>query len=353
MTSLGLRTTATTATPAAPGEEAGRSFAQEAHLNAVRLARFDIVLTAPGLALAGFLVLLAWWVELRPLAPVFLPLLVAGVRTWRAVRDWNRMRRSDPAAAIERDALEQAQARALREDLEQHLAATTPVGTYLLVIALVTVAVMEVFTGGARHATFAAGLVKTAARAGEWWRLITGPFLHADIGHLIMNAAVLIALGRMIEAYDRPLRLPLVYLASGLAGSVGSMLMLVNPSIGSSGAILGLAGYVLVVAGRAFGVPGLFRKKMLALLGSTALIGAAAFFRIDNGAHLGGVIGGAVVGLLTLPERRLAAASGQSVAGQRDLVTRWSGVLDRAGWLAWAALLSGALFTVLRLWSIE
>ncbi len=108
--------------------------------------------------------------------------------------------------------------------------------------------------------------------------LVTATFVHADFGHLLGNIVVLLVLGRMIEAYDRPLRLPLVYLASALAGGAGSMIAWDRASIGASGAVLGLAGYTLVIAGRAFGVPQLLRKRMWALLGCTALIGAAAFF---------------------------------------------------------------------------
>jgi len=350
MMSLGLRTEGTAG---APGQGGGRSFAEEAHLNAISLARFDIVLTLPALALAGGLVLAAAWVELRPLAPIFLPLAVAAVRTWGAIRQWQRVRRSDPVAAIERDALEQAQARALQEDLEQHFAATTPTGTYLIVVALVAVSIVELLTGGAGSATHVAGLVKPAARAGQWWRLLTGAFLHADIGHLIMNSVVLVALGRMIEAHDRPLRLPFVYLVSGLAGGVGSLLVLTNSSIGASGAILGLAGYLLVVAGRTFRVPGLFKQKMWALVGSTALIGAAAFFKIDNGAHLGGVLGGAAVGVLALQERRNADSTpGLPAATRQEPAVPLTALLDVLGWIAWIVLLAGAVFTVLRLWRV-
>ena len=319
MVSLDLRGAATAP---GPGGEPPRPFAEEARLNAVRLARFDIVLTLPALGISAGLVGLAAWVELNPLAPIFIPLIVAGVRTWRAARRWHDVRRANPVAAIERDAREQARDKSIKEDLELHLAATTPIGSYAIAGALVAVGIVQLITTGARRGMAAAGLVKEAARAGEWWRLVTATFVHSDFGHLLGNVVVLLVLGRMIEAYDRPLRLPLVYLASALAGGAGSMLASDRASIGASGAVIGLAGYTLVIAGRAFGVPELLRKRMWALLGCTALIGAAAFFRIDNGAHLGGVIGGAAVGVLTLPERRVALSPPMDRAGARTMRSR-------------------------------
>lgn len=92
----------------------------------------------------------------------------------------------------------------------------------------------------------AAALDKSAVRAGEWWRLGTGPMIHAQPLHLFGNLFALVYLGRLVEAVYG-WRALLVVLAAGLlGGSVASQLMLAATSVGFSGAILGLLGFTAV-----------------------------------------------------------------------------------------------------------
>ncbi len=83
---------------------------------------------------------------------------------------------------------------------------------------------------------------------GQWWRLVTSGFLHADIIHLGFNMFVLYRLGQLIEPALGRVHFGLVYLVSMLGGSLGVMLL--DPSaftVGASGAVFGLMGAAVAV----------------------------------------------------------------------------------------------------------
>ena len=143
----------------------------------------------------------------------------------------------------------------------------------------------------------AAGLVKEAARAGEWWRLLTGPMLHGGILHLGMNLAALGALGRFVEVHASRPRMAQVFLLSVLAGSVFSLLITPHPSVGASGGIMGLVGYLGARARlRPEEFPDDFLHRIRYAIGATAVLGVLGFAFVDNWAHLGGLLAGGAVG---------------------------------------------------------
>jgi membrane associated rhomboid family serine protease len=144
----------------------------------------------------------------------------------------------------------------------------------------------------------------------------------------------LFAFARLIETYDRRMRVPLIYLVSAIAGSLLSTALLAAPSVGASGGVLGLAGYVVAIGRRpGSALPAWARREMLNTLELTALMGMAAFFLIDNAGHAGGALAGAAIGLALRP--------GDSSA-RRDTG-------DNLGAIAALVLIAGALFTIARL----
>ena len=81
---------------------------------------------------------------------------------------------------------------------------------------------------------------------GQWWRLLTAMFLHAGAWHLAMNMYVLYIDGPLMERLLGNVGFTVLYLVSGLCGSVASLLW--NPTaagVGASGAIFGLFGAML------------------------------------------------------------------------------------------------------------
>src|SRR5256714_5509653 len=78
---------------------------------------------------------------------------------------------------------------------------------------------------------------------GDWWRLITSAFLHANLLHIAFNMLALWWFGAPVELFLGRWRFLLLYVVSGLAGSAGALLATPNaPTVGASGAIFGILG---------------------------------------------------------------------------------------------------------------
>ncbi len=139
--------------------------------------------------------------------------------------------------------------------------------------------------------------------AGEWYRLVTGGFLHANLVHIGFNMLLLYTLGQVLEPAFGRLRFGLIYGVSLLAGSFGAIL--VDPSaftVGASGAVFGLMG-TMVVAQRASGID-VWRSGIGGLVAVNLLL-TFTISGISIGGHVGGLVGGALaaVCLVELPNR--------------------------------------------------
>lgn len=134
------------------------------------------------------------------------------------------------------------------------------------------------------------GLVEGVA-GGEWWRIVTGGFLHAGLIHLALNMWLLFLLGSILEPALGRLRFGAVYATSLLSGSLG--VLLVSPdqvTVGASGAVFGLMGCVFY-AQRAQGI-----NPFSTGIGGTIALNLIFTFTIPGisiGGHLGGLVGGA------------------------------------------------------------
>jgi membrane associated rhomboid family serine protease len=147
----------------------------------------------------------------------------------------------------------------------------------------------------------AAGMVGEYVRAGEVWRLLSGAFLHDGLLHFGMNTMALLALGRFMEAYSHRAYVPIVFLLTALAASFASYLH-VPASVGASGGIMGMFGFLAFMARRRREVmpPG-FGKAILIDIGVIAAMGIFGRGYIDNWAHAGGFAAGALLGWLMIP----------------------------------------------------
>jgi membrane associated rhomboid family serine protease len=133
---------------------------------------------------------------------------------------------------------------------------------------------------------------------GQWFRLVTATFLHANLLHLLMNGIVLLFCGALLETQIGRAWYLALYTASGLAGS-GMSLTLNDPninSVGASGAIMGVLAGAFVGT---FRYPERTQRlrvqaNLLRLL-IPALVPRAAGLHIDVSAHMGGAIAGAVL----------------------------------------------------------
>jgi membrane associated rhomboid family serine protease len=139
---------------------------------------------------------------------------------------------------------------------------------------------------------FADGHVYGGVAQGEWWRLITAAFLHANLIHIGFNMLALWWFGGAVEDYLGRSRFLLLYVVSGLAGSAGALVASNGITVGASGAIFGILGCMLILEWQATGRLG---GNALTLIVINLAIGFAyngAGGNISIGGHIGGLIGG-------------------------------------------------------------
>ncbi len=130
-------------------------------------------------------------------------------------------------------------------------------------------------------------------RLGEYYRLLTGIFLHGDIFHLLFNCYALYIIGSQMESFMGKGKYLVIYLFSGLIGSLASIALNGDtPSVGASGAIFGLMGSMLYFGYHYRVYLGNVLKSQLIPLIMINLVLGAITPGIDNYAHIGGLIGG-------------------------------------------------------------
>ena len=149
---------------------------------------------------------------------------------------------------------------------------------------------------------------------GQYWRLFTAMFLHADVPHILFNGLGLLLFGSVVERTYGHLRFAVIYVIAGLAGSVLSFGMnSIAIGAGASGAIFGVLGALgafFAVQRNTIGKRAWINLAAVAVMAGISLGYGLVTPRIDNWAHLGGLIGGAAMGLALSPTLRPAAALG-------------------------------------------
>ena len=133
------------------------------------------------------------------------------------------------------------------------------------------------------------------ADQGEYWRLVTGGFLHAGLLHILFNRYLLWILGQMLEPMFGSGRFAALYFTALLWGSFGALAVTPDANtVGASGAVFGLMGAAAVEL-RSRGVNP-FKTDIGVLilfnLGLSFLLAG-----ISIGGHIGGLIGGALAGM--------------------------------------------------------
>jgi membrane associated rhomboid family serine protease len=182
-------------------------------------------------------------------------------------------------------------------------------GTIVLIALNVAAYFAEIATGtgglsgtsGSVIANF--GLQGHAVADGEWYRLLTGGFLHAGLFHIGFNMFALFILGRLLEPAIGTPRFIALYFASLFAGSFGAI-ALTSPNevtVGASGAIFGLFAAAFVIA-RGRGL-----NQLASELGVILLLNLGFTFAVPGisiGGHLGGIVGGFICALFIIAGER-------------------------------------------------
>jgi membrane associated rhomboid family serine protease len=187
--------------------------------------------------------------------------------------------------------------------------------TFALIGINVIVFLVELAGGGAGSLSGGgtvihdAGLRGPEVANGDWWRVITGGFLHAGFLHILLNMYVLYIAGSVLEPGIGTPRFLGIYFVSLIAGSLGALIVDPNSlTVGASGAIFGLMAAVIVVA-RGRGV-----EQIASQFGLFVVLNLVLTFSISGisvGGHIGGLIGGAVAAMLVIfVERRMSGRPG-------------------------------------------
>ncbi len=197
------------------------------------------------------------------------------------------------------------------QDFVRRLAAATPYAVVTPALVAINVGVFVVMAGlgvsitGGRpdeYLRFGANFAPLTT-GGEWWRLVTCTFVHFGIIHLAFNMWALWDAGRLTEKLYGNAWFAAVYLFAGVAGGIASMLWSQRTiGVGASGAVFGVFGALLAYLVLQRGsVPAHVVNRLRV---STSIFVVYSLFHgfaqagVDNAAHLGGLMGGFVMGLI-------------------------------------------------------
>jgi membrane associated rhomboid family serine protease len=118
-----------------------------------------------------------------------------------------------------------------------------------------------------------------------------------------MNAAALAYLGKRVEALARWPHVTLVFLFAACVGGEASARLLATNSVGASGGLMGWLGFLLVFETlHTRLVPRTARRRLIAGILTTALIGLLGYQFIDNAAHAGGLLAGMAYAAIVFPK---------------------------------------------------
>lgn len=179
-----------------------------------------------------------------------------------------------------------------------------PIATIFVLVCVSVVFAVQLYVGLERSLLLA-GFSKTAFTYDhQYWRLFTGFVLHGFLLHILMNGYALFMFGRDFEILSNGSHLANVILISAIVGNILSLIFLPDGlSIGISGGVVGLIGYLAVYSfrRRQFISPK-YRKNLLMNIGFILIFGIVLYNYVDNYGHIGGLIAGAIYGIIQIPD---------------------------------------------------
>ena len=193
---------------------------------------------------------------------------------------------------------------------------------YICTAALIAVNVILFFGLSFRGMTEDAGFmlahgamyVPDILDKGKYYELVTSMFLHFGFQHLMNNMVSLAVLGSQLEREVGKVRFLLIYFLSGLAGNALSAVFELRSgtfavSAGASGAIFGIIGALFYIAVRNHGRVGDVSGRGIVFMVALSLYLGFTSTSVDNFAHVGGLIGGFILGVI-LYHKQMPRAEG-------------------------------------------
>lgn len=186
-----------------------------------------------------------------------------------------------------------------REDakkVEKVFKTKKPYVTYFLIAACVIFYFVPLLSGHNQEIIDLYCIHGPSIRNGDYYRIITGIFLHGSLLHLLFNCYTLYIFGSQIENFLGKVKYLIIYFFAGICGALLSITLSFGVgSIGASGAIFGLMGS-LVYFGYHYRVylGNVVKSQLLPMIALNLFLGFVTP-GIDNWAHIGGLIGGSVI----------------------------------------------------------
>lgn len=177
-----------------------------------------------------------------------------------------------------------------------------PIVTYSLIFICILVFILMYVLGNGSTDNYTllvfGANVDTLTKNGDYYRLFTSMFLHIGILHLLCNMYSLYIIGKEVENVFGKVKYLIIYLLSGIAGSILSLAFNHNTiCAGASGAIFGLLGALLY-----FGyyyrtyLGATLTISIIPVIVLNLIIGFTSS-GIDNAAHIGGLVGGILIAM--------------------------------------------------------
>ncbi|HEY7332091.1 MAG TPA: rhomboid family intramembrane serine protease [Candidatus Limnocylindria bacterium] len=184
-----------------------------------------------------------------------------------------------------------------------------------------------------------------AVADGEWWRLITSAFLHLGLLHLAFNMYALWLFGPIMEQLYGHVEFAVIYVLCALGGSVLTILLQPeSAAAGASGAIFGLFGLAFVVSRRRHLILGPQARAIISQVGTLLVLNLFITFiaadRISWTGHVGGLLVGALLGLLLAPRHAPTMGGMWRGADGTPLAASADGALRAVAYAAVAASLA-------------
>jgi rhomboid protease GluP len=145
------------------------------------------------------------------------------------------------------------------------------------------------------------GQINVLVFQGDYWRLFTSMFVHADVAHIVGNMLFLLIFGLRGEEMFSPQEYLSIYFIGGLTGNLLSLLLLPleTISVGASGAIFAMFGASVIFTRRSF------QQSIIgALIYAFFLLFISSGVGVNNFAHIGGLVTGLVIGYALATRRK-------------------------------------------------
>lgn len=180
-----------------------------------------------------------------------------------------------------------------------------PIVTGALIACNIGIWIILELAGDTRDSLFmiesGASYLPLIVEQGEYWRLFSCMFLHFGADHLMNNMLMLGVTGYRLEKAMGSVRFGILYMGSGLCGSLLSVRQEMGKSeiavsAGASGAVFGVLGGLIAYAALHKGkVEGLTARGLLGMAALSLYYGVSAS-GVDNWGHVGGLLGGLLLG---------------------------------------------------------